>query len=510
MNVYPKTSALAGFSLLSLVLLTGCNAGLIQAAGSGLAAGLLNPPSAPGRDYDLKVANDRQQRLKGMNDKQICHAAVSGDSVAWDPNPLISGAVEEAKRRGYSASMCDEISGFKNAREVAQRQASLEAEHKRLRKLNDKQICQRAVTVDSGTWEPNPNPFISASVAEAKRRGFSSSICDQLSGFKDARESAKRRERLRAEHLRAGLEAEVQEKQRAEAARRAEEERLRILAAREAERIRKAAEAARRAEEERQRQEAARRAEEERKRLEAERLAEAQPVNVGTGSGFAINNEGYFLTNHHVIKGCQLVIVHPPSGIQKSKVIASDIKNDLALLKTSLSNEDVLPLSRENASLLDDVVVAGFPFSRVLSSSVKVTKGVVSSLAGFGDDYSLIQIDAAIQPGNSGGPILNEMGNVIGVAVSKLSKKRFVEAENTNFGIKSSTAKAFVEANNVELPEPNSRSLQKNELANLITKTTHLISCWVPRSVARKMRENSGRKSVEVSPTMQQQVEQLD
>ena len=70
--------------------------------------------------------------------------------------------------------------------------------------------------------------------------------------------------------------------------------------------------------------------------------------------------------------------------------------------------------------MLQDIYVAGYPFGMGISSSVKVTKGIISSLTGVGNNFSEMQIDAALQSGNSGGPILDEQGNVVGVAVAKL------------------------------------------------------------------------------------------
>jgi S1-C subfamily serine protease len=76
----------------------------------------------------------------------------------------------------------------------------------------------------------------------------------------------------------------------------------------------------------------------------------------------------------------------------------------------------VFTLSKEKPELLQDIYVAGYPFGQKISTSVKVTKGIISSLTGIGNNFSNIQIDAALQPGNSGGPILNDKGNVVGVA----------------------------------------------------------------------------------------------
>tara|TARA_A100001037_G_scaffold258959_1_gene246465 strand:- start:145 stop:459 length:315 start_codon:yes stop_codon:yes gene_type:complete len=80
--------------------------------------------------------------------------------------------------------------------------------------------------------------------------------------------------------------------------------------------------------------------------------------------------------------------------------------------------------------------------------------------------------------------------------------------ENTNFGIKSSTARAFVDANGLKLPQPYSKAMSRRDMADLITKTTHLVGCWVSRATAQKMASDQ-KKELSVSPTMQRQVEAL-
>ena len=80
-------------------------------------------------------------------------------------------------------------------------------------------------------------------------------------------------------------------------------------------------------------------------------------------------------------------------------------------------------LSQESPFPLQDIIVAGYPFGDRVSSTLKFTQGIVSSIAGLSNDYSQIQIDAALQPGNSGGPIMDEFGNIVAVAVAKLEPK---------------------------------------------------------------------------------------
>ena len=109
-------------------------------------------------------------------------------------------------------------------------------------------------------------------------------------------------------------------------------------------------------------------------------------------------------------------------------IISQDKINDLALLQTKVTPKAKLKFASENPYLLQDIIAAGFPFGESISSTIKVTKGVVSSLSGLGDNSGQIQIDAALQPGNSGGPIIDENGNVVGVAVAKLDLEKSIES----------------------------------------------------------------------------------
>ena len=80
--------------------------------------------------------------------------------------------------------------------------------------------------------------------------------------------------------------------------------------------------------------------------------------------------------------------------------------NDIAILKSNIKPENIFSVSNEDVSLLEDVVVAGYPLGKQVSSAIKTHKGVVTALAGAGDNYSNFQTDATINAGNSGGPII--------------------------------------------------------------------------------------------------------
>ena len=133
---------------------------------------------------------------------------------------------------------------------------------------------------------------------------------------------------------------------------------------------------------------------------------------------------------------------------------------------------------------MQEIFVAGYPFGKAVSSSLKVTKGIVSSLTGVGNNVSHIQIDAALQPGNSGGPIFNDRGNVVAVAVAKLDLMETLESwgvipENTNVGIKSSVVVNLLDSNNIRLKQPNAELMSTDRLGEMISNSTFYLSCWM-------------------------------
>ena len=210
----------------------------------------------------------------------------------------------------------------------------------------------------------------------------------------------------------------------------------------------------------------------------------ADTYNVASGTGFYVSDAGHIITNHHVIDGCKDIKVHSKGEVLTTLKIADDRQNDLALLKVSHKPSHVFPLSGDSPYPLQDIVVAGFPFGDRVSSSLKFTKGIVSSLSGIGNNYSEIQIDAALQPGNSGGPIIDEYGNIIAVAVAKLDMKKILKdygviPENTNFGIKTSAVRNLLQGNAVSTKPPNTEILSKQALSRTATDGTVFLSCWM-------------------------------
>ena len=205
-------------------------------------------------------------------------------------------------------------------------------------------------------------------------------------------------------------------------------------------------------------------------------------ISASSGSGFAVSDDGYVITNNHVIEGCQKVVVHIKGTEIPVTVVTYDPQNDLALLKGNFRPSTVFPLTNNRPELLHDVYVAGFPFGNKVSTFVKVTKGIISSLTGIGNNFSNIQIDAALQSGNSGCPILDDLGNFVGAAVLKLDAKYMFDnfgsiPENTNFGIKSNVVKSIMDSNGVDSPSANRSAISKSQLGKMISDETYYISC---------------------------------
>ena len=129
-------------------------------------------------------------------------------------------------------------------------------------------------------------------------------------------------------------------------------------------------------------------------------------------------------------------------------------------------------------------MATGFPFRRLLGSGLSVTKGTVSRLKGIGGDRRSIQITAPIQPGSSGGPVLDKSGNIIGVIVSKLDAIKTVKLtgslpQNINFAINAATARAFLDSENIEYQLAKSDKPKTTvDIAAEARKYTVLVECW--------------------------------
>jgi len=193
--------------------------------------------------------------------------------------------------------------------------------------------------------------------------------------------------------------------------------------------------------------------------------ADPRPATRSFGTGFFVTADGYALTNHHVVEDCRTISMLTDRGALPARVVRLDERNDLALLfvenasKVSFANFRAAPGIRAG----DGVVVAGFPLPTVLQNGLNVTVGNVSSLAGVGGNSALLQITAPVQPGNSGGPLFDMAGNVVGVIVSKLDAVEMIKVtgdvpQNINFAVQGSVARLFLEAQGLRVTERSSAS----------------------------------------------------
>ena len=220
---------------------------------------------------------------------------------------------------------------------------------------------------------------------------------------------------------------------------------------------------------------------------------------VASGTGFYVSNSGHIITNHHVIDGCKDMKVISKGMTIETLVLATDPSNDLALLKAKEASRTYFSISNKQPEELQDIIVAGFPFGNRISTSIKFTQGIVSSLTGVGDNYSQIQIDAALQPGNSGGPIMDSKGNIVGVAVAKLSLKKImadygVVPENTNFGIKASAVRNLMVGNSIVVKEPNQTDITKSQLVKLAKEGTVHLTCWMTMAqIDKAIKDETGK-----------------
>ena len=197
-------------------------------------------------------------------------------------------------------------------------------------------------------------------------------------------------------------------------------------------------------------------------------------IPISSGTGFFISNDGTMITNNHVIEGCsQIVSIYENREI-KSSLINTDVKNDLAIIKSNIKPQKFYSISKKDADLLENVIIAGYPLGKKISSEIKATSGTVTALAGYDNNYAEFQTDAALNSGNSGGPIINNNGEVVGVAVAKWQEEG---VESFNFGIKSSTLITFLNSTNINYSEIVNKNLKKNDLIELIKSATVYLEC---------------------------------
>lgn len=180
-----------------------------------------------------------------------------------------------------------------------------------------------------------------------------------------------------------------------------------------------------------------------------------------SGSGFALNSDGYIITNYHVVKNSSSILVKGINGNYnkkyKAEVIIKDEKNDLAIIKISDVNFTTTGIppytfSSKTADVGSKCYTLGYPMISILGDEIKFTEGSISSKTGFQGDVSSYQISVPLQPGNSGGPLISSEGEIIGVVNAKI-----IGAENVSYAIKTYNVINLIELmpNPIKLPQTN-------------------------------------------------------
>jgi serine protease Do len=227
-----------------------------------------------------------------------------------------------------------------------------------------------------------------------------------------------------------------------------------------------------------------------------------------SGTGFFVAPRR-ILTNNHVIKYCgkmPIMVAYPGSRPERAFPVAHDDTNDLALLRSELPNAETAAF-RLGPRLGEGVATYGFPFSGLLSSGGNFTLGNITSLSGLNDDTRALQTSAPIQPGNSGGPLLDMTGSVVGVIEMQLNALKIMEVannipQNVNFAIQAPIAISFLTANGVKpmLADNARKTLQPADLADVAKTFTVQISCFEMRPEAKVQPEAKARPVAKTDP----------
>ena len=197
------------------------------------------------------------------------------------------------------------------------------------------------------------------------------------------------------------------------------------------------------------------------------------------GTGFFVSSSKV-LTNNHVINSCKSIELVRKGYTSIAKIIAKDVNNDLAILEADTVNSNALKFrTGKGIRIGNEIVVLGYPLGDVLGTSVKLTTGNVSSLNGLVDDTTRLQMSAPVQPGNSGGPLLDTSGNIVGVVYARLEKSLSGRlTQNVNLAIKANVAKMFLDSNNVDYAvEPSNNVKDLADIADEAKESIVKIIC---------------------------------
>ena len=202
----------------------------------------------------------------------------------------------------------------------------------------------------------------------------------------------------------------------------------------------------------------------------------------GNGSGIIVSKSGYIVTNYHVIDDVEDIEVEfiLNGEVQKfnSEILQLDKVNDLAILKIVDINFDGVPnlpfnFKTQSSDVGTKVYAYGYPMAlSLMGKEIKITDGIISSKTGLDGDITTYQISATIQPGNSGGPLFDDMGNLIGINSSGLAR---LGSETTGYTIKSSYVASLIDVLPRKIELPSSTKLQSLPLTEQIKEISKYV-----------------------------------
>lgn len=213
-------------------------------------------------------------------------------------------------------------------------------------------------------------------------------------------------------------------------------------------------------------------------------MAESDVAGFARGTGFFIDDKGGLVTAAHVVASCKKVKLADIDKI--GEVIAKDSRNDIAFVKFSETPASFAKIRGDAPKVGEAVFVFGFPLGGAIATHGSITAGVVSALTGLGNDANSAQISAPVQQGNSGGPLFDSRGTVVGMVNSKLNVLKVGKAtgdlpQNVNFAIKNSSLTTFLDVQSIKYTRPSwfSSVFSKNgeAVAEMAKTVTYKLAC---------------------------------
>ncbi|MEZ4886521.1 MAG: serine protease [Chitinophagales bacterium] len=201
-----------------------------------------------------------------------------------------------------------------------------------------------------------------------------------------------------------------------------------------------------------------------------------------TGSAIAVSQDGYIVTNYHVVANHEYIEVMIPNTRYKVSyraiVVSTDEDSDLALLKIEDANFTQLPtipyyFRYREADVGENVFTLGFPMVESMGWDIKLTDGLISSRKGYQDDPKTYQVSVPVNPGNSGGPLFSEDGELVGIIKAKHSN-----ADNVSYALKTSNILSLINESGVNFPLPNNNYLKNKSMSDQV-KDLEAFVFWV-------------------------------